>query len=167
MAAPQNTNEEPTRALKPALPPERAQKRIRTLWIVGGIVSLCGVIFYLVLFATAGAKDKPPIGVVLFSSLLGGLIYGYLVWSVCWGLPAVWAWWRGITKEPLRLMANRFQFNWAVVLVILLFLAPALTLFTLYFWLPFLGGLAYGFFGGGLGYKGRSALRASFFFRPT
>lgn len=144
------TDEKPTPVLKPAVPPERARKRIRTLWIVAGIVSLCGVIFYLILFGTVGAIDKPPIGAVLLSSVLGGLIYGYLVWSVCWGLPAVWAWWRGVTKEPLRFITSRLQFNWAVILVVLLFLGPALTILALYFWLPFLAAIVYGVFGGGI-----------------
>lgn len=145
------TNEEPTLVMRPPVSPKVAQKRIRTLWIVGGIVALCGFIFYLVLFATlAGKEDTPPIALMLVSSLLGGVIYGYLIWSVCWALPVVWKWWRDITKEPLRQLANKVRFNWAVILVVLLLLGPALTLFTLYFWVPFLAGIVYGFFGGGI-----------------
>ena len=150
MSSPTAADEKPTLPLRSLLTPERAKKRMRTLWIVGGIVAVCGAIFYVILFATVGAEDKPPVGAVVFSSLLGGLIYGYLVWSACWAWPAVWAWWRGVTREPLRFIGSKLQFNWAVVLVVLLFLAPALTILALYIWLPFLAAIVYGLFGGGI-----------------
>ena len=132
------------------LSPEQACRRIRQFWIAGAIVAAAGFVFSQILFLTLPGNDKPGIAGRLAAGALSSLMYGYLGWSACWGLPAVWRWWRRITQPALQLISTRAQFNWLMILVILVLLAPALTLFSMYFYLPLIGGLAYGFLGGGI-----------------
>ena len=116
-----------------ALAIERARQKI--LWsrrVVAGLL-LLEIAFGIFVATTAPNRQSAGLALWLFFALecLGNV---YAVWSMYWGIPAVWNWWlrcgRSVGASPLSR------------------LLPPVPLI-LVFYVPFFIGCMYGFLGGG------------------
>lgn len=112
---------------------DAARRRIRRNWVLTGIF---GIIAGLLLASSLAEEPGVPSALRPLIVPLGGLAAIYLVWAGLWGIPAAWAWWRGLfEKVGLVFLGNPFVL---LVLVVSFFVVP------LYF------GYLYGVFGGAI-----------------
>lgn len=147
------TNAPVTEILPSALTPERARQIIRRNRIAGLVGIPLGAIIILIQFSTMPDSKDQPVAMLIFATVFGALIYGYLFWSCFFGFPKVWSWWRTPVRKLYQL-ANRTEFSSAVTIILVLAgicaLGPAIALVFIYFYSLFWVGFFYSFFGGGI-----------------
>ena len=117
--------------------------RNKIVWgyrIVGGFL-LLGLLIGVVGALVTIRPDRPSDlsrGQILLLSLLESLVAAYSAWSMYWGIPAAWKWWRSVSERLGRpLLKNPFLRPFAGIVPIWLL-----------FYIPIMLGVAYGFFGG-------------------
>ncbi len=120
----------------------KARGRLRVAKVMAsGMTSFGVVIGY---FATvdsmlAGGPQSPPLLVALVSPVLGALVAAYLLWSLYWGIPAVWRKWLGLAHQ-LPDLGCMVTLNPVTLLILV----------ALFFYVPLVAGYVYGVLGGGI-----------------
>jgi predicted nucleic acid-binding Zn ribbon protein len=118
---------------------EQARQRIRRARLIFVGASILGIIVGTLGVLTEALQSKSPdapsLGAALILGPIGGVFFGYLIWSVYWGIPAAWKWWRDLFRRV----------GFFVIFGSPLFLLMATVFF---FYIPLIGGYLYGVFGG-------------------
>jgi len=119
---------------------QRAQRRIRWSWIVGGI----GLVFGIIpgLMQASEAVKRKDLGALLVIALPVIVVFfivlsGYMFWSMFWGTPVVWGWTRRFVNN-----FNMPSFDASLPVLILLL--------SCFLSLPLSIAIYYSIFGGGI-----------------
>jgi hypothetical protein len=114
-----------------------ARKRIKVSKIIFAVVAVLSFIIGIgEAIASISDPHAPPLILFIPGVPFGSLLCAYLVWSVYWGIPAIWTrWWGMLRGIGCFLIAN--PITWLIIAVSL-------------FEIPLVVGYMYGVFGGAI-----------------